>query len=30
MIDSDDLADLTLAVGGVAAVGEPHPDPLGE
>ena len=30
LVDSDDLADLPLAVGGVAAVGEPHPDPLGE
>ena len=25
---SDDLADLSLAVSRVAAVGEPHPDPL--
>ena len=30
VVDSDDLADLPLAVGGVAAVGEPHPDPLDE
>ena len=30
MVDSDHLADFPLTVSRVPAVGEPHPDPLGE